>query len=96
MRRARPSDDLSRGYDRTSDGVMSASTSRPSRFRSVSVSLVGAVGVVATIVAAATIWLMLTDPVTVAEAIDTGEVAPLVEELASVIYDAIVGLIKYL
>jgi hypothetical protein len=96
MRRARPSDDVSRGYDLTSDGVMSASTSRPSRFRSVSVSLVGAVGVVATIVAAATIWLMLTDPVTVAEAIDTGEVAPLVEELASVIYDAIVGLIKYL
>jgi hypothetical protein len=75
---------------------MSASASRPSRFRSVSVSLVGAVGVVATLVAGATIWLMLTDPVTVAEAIDTGEVAPLVEELASVIYDAIVGLIKYL
>jgi hypothetical protein len=75
---------------------MSASTTRPSRFHSVSVSLAGAVGVVAVIVAAATIWLMLTDPVTVAEAIDTGEVAPLVEELADVIYNAIVGLIKYL
>jgi hypothetical protein len=75
---------------------MSASISRPSRFRRVSVSLAGAVGVVAAIVAGATIWLMLTDPVTVAEAIDTGEVAPLVEELANVIYDAIVGLIKYL
>ena len=75
---------------------MSASTTRPSRFHSVSVSLAGAVGVVAAIVAAATIWLMLTDPVTVAEAIDTGEVAPLVEELADVIYNAIVGLIKYL
>ena len=75
---------------------MSASNSRPSRFRSVSVSLAGAVGVVAAIVASATIWLMLTDPVTVAEAIDTGEVAPLIEELANVIYDAIVGLIKYL
>ena len=75
---------------------MSASNTRPSRFRSLSVSLVGAVGVVAAIVAGATIWLMLTDPVTVAEAIDTGEVAPLVEELANVIYDAIVGLIKYL
>ena len=75
---------------------MPASNPRPSRFRSVSVSLAGAVGVVAAIVAGATIWLMLTDPVTVAEAIDTGEVAPLVEELANVIYDAIVGLIKYL
>jgi hypothetical protein len=70
--------------------------SRPSRFRSVSVSLAGAVGVVAALAAAATIWLMLTDPITVAEAIDTGEVAPLVEELADVLYKAIVGLIKYL
>lgn len=75
---------------------MSASGTRPSRFHSVSVSLAGAVGVVAAIVAAATIWLMLTDPVTVAEAIDTGEVAPLVQELANVIYSALVGLIKYL
>lgn len=75
---------------------MSASLARPSRFRSVSVSLAGAVGVVAVVVAGATIWLMLTDPITVAEAIDTGEVAPLVQELADVIYDAIVGLIKYL
>ena len=75
---------------------MPASTTRPSRFRSLSMSLAGVVGVLAAIVAGATIWLMLTDPMTVAEAIDTGEVAPLVRELADVIYDAIVGLIKYL
>jgi hypothetical protein len=75
---------------------MSAPSARPSRFRSVSVSLAGAVGLVAVVVAGATIWLMLTDPITVAEAIDTGEVGPLVQELADVIYDAIVGLIKYL
>jgi len=47
-------------------------------------------------IAAATIWLMLTDPVTVAEAVDTGEMGPLAEELADVIYKALVGLIKYL
>jgi hypothetical protein len=75
---------------------MSASASRPSRIRSLSVSLAGAVGVVAAVVAGATIWLMLTDPITVAEAIDTGEVGPLVQELADVLYDAFVGLIKYL
>jgi hypothetical protein len=62
----------------------------------VSVSLAGVVGVLAAVVAGATVWLMLTDPITVAEAIDTGEVAPLVKELADVIYNAIVGLIKYL
>ncbi len=73
---------------------MSASASRPSRIRSLSVSLAGAVGVVAAVVAGATIWLMLTDPITVAEAIDTGEVGPLVQELADVLYDAFVGLIS--
>lgn len=69
---------------------------RPSRFRSVSVSLAGVVGVVVAVIAAATIWLMLTDPVTVADAVDTGEMGPLVEELADVIYKALQGLIKYL
>ena len=78
------------------DGAMSDPDHRPSRVRSVSVSLAGAVGVVATVIAAATIWLMLTDPVTVAEAVDSGEISPLAEELAKVIYQALVGLIKYL
>ncbi len=75
---------------------MSDREPRPSRFHSLSISLAGAVGVVAVVVASATIWLVLTDPVTVAEAVDTGEYEPLVAELASVIYNALVGLIKYL
>ncbi|MGD9905570.1 MAG: hypothetical protein AB7U83_19030 [Vicinamibacterales bacterium] len=75
---------------------MSASASRPSRFHSVSVSLISVVGLLAAVIAGATIWLLLTDPVTVAEAVDTGEVAPLVRELADVLYEALVGLIKYL
>lgn len=75
---------------------MSDPEPRPSRFRSLSISLAGAVGLVATVLAGATIWLVLTDPVTVAEAVDSGEYAPLAEELADVIYNAIVGLIKYL
>jgi flagellar basal body-associated protein FliL len=69
---------------------------RSSRIRSLSISLAGAVGLVAAVVAGATIWLLLTDPVTVAEAVDSGDYEPLVEELASLIYNAIVGLIKYL
>lgn len=75
---------------------MAESEPRQSRIRAVSVSLAGVVGVLVAVVAAATIWLMLTDPVTVAEAIDQGEVGPLVEELADVIYKALVGLMKYL
>ena len=75
---------------------MSDVQSNSSRIRSLSISLAGAVGLVAAVVAGATIWLVPTDPVTVAEAVDSGEYEPLVEELANVIYNAIVGLIKYL
>jgi hypothetical protein len=59
-------------------------------------SLVGIIGLLATIVAGATVWLLLTDPVTVAESVDSGEVSPLVQSLAGSIYDAIVRLLRYL
>jgi hypothetical protein len=59
-------------------------------------SLVGIIGLLAAIIAGATIWLLLTDPVTVAESIDTGEVTPLVQSLAGTIYEALVRLLKYL
>jgi hypothetical protein len=54
------------------------------------------VGVLAAIIAGATIWLMLTDPVTVANAVDEGEVTPLVRQLAQVIFSALAGLLDYL
>jgi hypothetical protein len=54
------------------------------------------IGVIAAIVAGATIWLLLTDPVTVANAVDSGEVSPLVRQLAEVIYNALAGLLQYL
>lgn len=59
-------------------------------------NLVGIIGLFATIVAGATVWLLLTDPVTVAESMDSGEVSPLVQSLAGSIYDAIVRLLRYL
>lgn len=54
------------------------------------------IGVACAIVAGATIWLVVTDPVTVASAIEGGEVSPLVRRLAEVIYDALAGLLSYL
>ena len=54
------------------------------------------VGALAAIVAAAAIWLLLTDPVTVATSLETGDVSPLVRQLADVIYNAISGLLSYL
>jgi hypothetical protein len=69
---------------------------RSSGLGSLSFSLVGIIGVLAAVTAGATIWLVLTDPVTVAESMDTGTVSPLVQSLAGSIYDALVRLLRYL
>lgn len=75
---------------------MSAPEPQRNRFRQVSISLASVVGVVAVLAAGATAWLLLTDPITVAEAVDSGDYAPLVTELADVLYNALVGLLRYL
>jgi hypothetical protein len=59
-------------------------------------SVAGLVAALAAVVAGATIWLMLTDPVTVATAVDEGEISPLVRQLAQVLYNAVAGLLDYL
>jgi Na+/H+ antiporter NhaD/arsenite permease-like protein len=65
-------------------------------FARMSLSLFGMVAVVSAILATATIWLVLTDPVTVANSVNEGDVSPLVRELASAMYEALKGLLKYL
>jgi len=54
------------------------------------------IAIVSIVLAAATIWLFLTNPVTVANAVNDGEVSPLVRDLASVIFNALRGLLRYL
>lgn len=54
------------------------------------------VGLVAATIAGATIWLLFTDPVTVANAVSTGDVGPVVRALGAVIYDALRGLFRFL
>ena len=76
--------------------VMDAQVQRTNSLGSLSFSLVGIVGVLALVIAGATVWLLLTDPVTVAESDDSGEVSPLVRSLAGAIYEALRGLLKYL
>jgi hypothetical protein len=73
-----------------------AARPRNNSFGSLSFSVVGLVGILALVIAGATIWLVLTDPVTVAESVDSGEVSPLVRTLATTIYEALRGLLKYL
>ena len=62
----------------------------------ISISLFAMVALVAATVAAATIWLFLTNPVTVADAVTEGSVSPLVRALANALYDALRGLARYL
>ena len=65
-------------------------------FARFSLSLVGVVGIIAVALAGATIWLLITQPVTVADAVAQGEVSPLARALAGAIYDALQGILKYL
>ena len=62
----------------------------------VGISLFTILAIVTIALAGATIWLFLTNPVTVATAVNEGDVSPLVRNLAQVILQALSGLLKYL
>jgi predicted secreted protein len=66
------------------------------RYQRLSVSLFGAVAAVSVVLAVATVWLFLTNPVTVATAVNEGDVSPLVRDLADALFNALRGLLKYL
>jgi len=67
-----------------------------SSLQRVGVSLFTLIAVVSIVLAGATIWLFVTNPVTVATAVNEGEISPLVRSLAEAIYNALSGLLKYL
>lgn len=66
------------------------------RFQRLGVSLASAIAIMSVVLAAATIWLLLTNPVTVANAVNEGEISPLVIDLAQVLFNALRGILKYL
>ena len=66
------------------------------RLQRLSVSLFGLIAVVSVLLAGATVWLLLTNPVTVANAVNEGEISPLVREFAQALLSALSGLLKYL
>lgn len=59
-------------------------------------SVLGAIAILAIVLASATVWLVLTDPVTVANVVNEGDVSPFVRNLADVIFQALQGLLRYL
>ena len=64
--------------------------------KQLSISLFVLIALVSIVLAAATIWLFLTNPVTVASAVSDGEISPLVRTLAEALLSALSGLLKYL
>ena len=62
----------------------------------VGVSIFGAVALVSVVLAVATVWLFLTSPVTVATAVNEGDLTPFVRDLARVLFEALQGLLRYL
>ena len=62
----------------------------------VGISVFGMVALLAAVLAAATIWLMLTDPVTVVDAVNDASVSPLVQALATFLYEALRDVLRYL
>ncbi len=66
------------------------------RLQRVGVSIFGAIAIVSVVLAVATVWLFLTNPVTVATAVNEGEVTPFVRDLARVLFEALQGLLRYL
>ena len=68
----------------------------PMSFARLSLSLAAVIGVIATALAGATIWLLIAQPVAVADAVATGDVSPLMRALAGALYDALEGIVKYL
>ena len=66
------------------------------KWQGLGISLFSAVAVLSIVLAAATVWLFLTNPVTVVTAVNEGEITPLVRNLAQVLFDALRGILKYL
>jgi len=54
------------------------------------------VGMGTSAAAAMTIWLLLTQPLTVAKAVDARDLAPLVQAIAGALVDALSAVVRYL
>ena len=66
------------------------------RLKGIGASLFTCIALVSIMLAAATIWLFLTNPITVANAVNEGDVSPLVKSIAAVLLQAFSGILKYL
>jgi hypothetical protein len=66
------------------------------RFEGIGLSVFGAIALAVVVLAIATVWLFLTNPVVVATAVTEGQVTPFIRSLADELWRALAGLLKYL
>ena len=66
------------------------------RLKGLGASLFTFVAIVSIVLAAATIWLFLTNPITVANAVNEGDVSPLIRNIGEILLQALSGILKYL
>lgn len=59
-------------------------------------SLLAAVAAFVLVLTAATVWIFLTNPTTVATAMSEGSVSPVLRDLVDVLLEALRGLLRYL
>jgi hypothetical protein len=64
-----------------------------------SASLIGVIGLLAAMVSGSIVWLLITDPVQVADAAkaaSSGDMTPIVQAIGAVLIDALRGLFRFL
>jgi hypothetical protein len=65
-------------------------------FAVASLKAAGAVAVMCVVLAASTIWLVLSDPIDVATAVNTGDLAPVYTFISRALVDALQAVLRYL
>ena len=65
-------------------------------FAVASLKAAGAIAVMCVVLAASTIWLVLSDPVAVATAVNTGDLAPVYTFISRALVDALQAVLRYL
>jgi len=69
---------------------------KPMRLQRLSLSLFGAIAAASVVLAMATVWLFLTNPVTVANAVKRRRRVALIRDLADALFHSLRSLLRYL
>ncbi len=66
------------------------------RLSSTALTATGMLGVLSAVLATATLWMLLTDPVTVATTVDGGNISSMLHAIATAMRETFAALLRYL